>query len=431
MQSGSLGSGGSSSGSSGDGGGTPKVSGKEHQFWKTQPVLQDTPPNPKQIKEGPKHGPIPDDKLRKEPLDLPPGLKWDIIDLDNEDQLNELHALLLAHYVEDYSAGFRFAYPLEFIKWSTKAPGWRNEWSVCVRADDDSNELLAYINGVPMNLRIHDNVVPMVAINFLCIQKKLRAKRLSPLLIQEITRRVNMQHIWQAVYTSGTLLPTPFTSVLYMHRPLNPLKLVKTGFSRLPPGVSEAFYEKRFMISASVMDKVAGWRAMTAADVPAVRKLLNAFLSSICTVHQKFNTNEEVDHYFVPRNDVIHSYVIEEPGSGGRITDFISFYTLPTQKLDENDNVTDIIKGTYVYYYATHPEPLKIVDERIKRLMNAGGYTMQTEHGVDVMNMLKIMRNDAVGKELLFGNGDGTLNYYLYNYILRGVPSDKCGVLLT
>jgi hypothetical protein len=33
----------------------------------------------------------------------------------------------------------------------------------------------------------------MCEINFLCIHKKLRAKRLAPVLIKEVTRRVNLQ----------------------------------------------------------------------------------------------------------------------------------------------------------------------------------------------------------------------------------------------
>lgn len=49
----------------------------------------------------------------------------------------------------------------------------------------------------------------MTEINFLCVHKKLRDKRLAPVLIKEITRRVNLKNIWQAVYTSGQLLPTP------------------------------------------------------------------------------------------------------------------------------------------------------------------------------------------------------------------------------
>lgn len=37
----------------------------------------------------------------------------------------------------------------------------------------------------------------------------LRSKRVAPVLIREITRRVNQQKIFQAVYTAGVVLPKP------------------------------------------------------------------------------------------------------------------------------------------------------------------------------------------------------------------------------
>ena len=38
----------------------------------------------------------------------------------------------------------------------------------------------------------------MVEINFLCVHKRLRSKRLAPVLIREITRRVNCKGLFQA-----------------------------------------------------------------------------------------------------------------------------------------------------------------------------------------------------------------------------------------
>ena len=49
----------------------------------------------------------------------------------------------------------------------------------------------------------------LVEINFLCVHKRLRSKRVAPVLIKEITRRVNFEGIFQAVYTAGILLPKP------------------------------------------------------------------------------------------------------------------------------------------------------------------------------------------------------------------------------
>ncbi len=42
-----------------------------------------------------------------------------------------------------------------------------------------------------------DASIKTVEINFLCVHKKLRAKRLAPVLIKEVTRRVNKMGVWQ------------------------------------------------------------------------------------------------------------------------------------------------------------------------------------------------------------------------------------------
>lgn len=56
----------------------------------------------------------------------------------------------------------------------------------------------------------------MVEINFLCVHKKLRSKRVAPVLIREITRRVNLEGIFQAVYTAGVVLPKPVSTCRYV-----------------------------------------------------------------------------------------------------------------------------------------------------------------------------------------------------------------------
>ena len=57
----------------------------------------------------------------------------------------------------------------------------------------------------------------MVEINFLCVHKKLRLKRMAPVLIKEITRRVNLEGIFQAVYTAGVVLPGVVAKCRYVN----------------------------------------------------------------------------------------------------------------------------------------------------------------------------------------------------------------------
>ena len=83
-----------------------------------------------------------------------------------------------------------------------------------VRAKPKGN-LVGFISGVPAHVKVEDKAVKMVEINFLCVHKKLRSKRLAPVLIKEITRRVNLVDIWQATYTAGVLLPKPIGTCRY------------------------------------------------------------------------------------------------------------------------------------------------------------------------------------------------------------------------
>lgn len=55
----------------------------------------------------------------------------------------------------------------------------------------------------------------MVEVNFLCVHKKLRSKRVAPVLIREISRRVQKQGLFQAVYSASSVLPTPVASCRY------------------------------------------------------------------------------------------------------------------------------------------------------------------------------------------------------------------------
>lgn len=62
----------------------------------------------------------------------------------------------------------------------------------------------------------------MVEINFLCVHKKLRSKRVAPVLIREITRRVHEKGLFQAVYTAGVVLPKPVACCRSVWELLNP-----------------------------------------------------------------------------------------------------------------------------------------------------------------------------------------------------------------
>lgn len=174
------------------------------------------------------------DDVRKDPLPLPKGYFWKNLDLNDPKEAEDLYQLLTCNYVEDDDAMFRFDYSIDFLKWALLPPHQKPEWLVGVRAGKKES-LFGFISGIPVEMIVNGQKVVMAEINFLCVHKDLRAKKLAPLLIKEITRRVNMHNIWQAVYTAGVKIPTPIANTQYWHRSINVKKLIDVKFSSLPP----------------------------------------------------------------------------------------------------------------------------------------------------------------------------------------------------
>jgi glycylpeptide N-tetradecanoyltransferase len=90
---------------------------------------------------------------------------------------------------------FRFDYSVPFLRWALLPPKQPEEWLVGVRGGK-KNKLYGFISGIRVNMNLNGKVVKMAEINFLCVHKHLRSKRLAPILIREITRRVNLKDIW-------------------------------------------------------------------------------------------------------------------------------------------------------------------------------------------------------------------------------------------
>lgn len=99
-----------------------------------------------------------------------------------------------------------------------------------------------------MNLKVEDKIIKVTEVNFLCVNKEYRKFYLAASLIREVVRRSNLLGIWQGIYTSGTMLPTPIAQTRYWHRSLNPEKLIEVQFSYLPPNQKMSTRKKLFAL---------------------------------------------------------------------------------------------------------------------------------------------------------------------------------------
>jgi glycylpeptide N-tetradecanoyltransferase len=339
-------------------------------------------------------------------LALPPSFEWDDCNVTSNDVLDEVHDLLVQHYVEDDDNLFRFAYSRAFLRWALMAPGYKTSWMCGVRASPTTagkkGKLLGFISAIPTRMSVTGTDVDMVEINFLCVHKKLRSKRLAPVLIKEITRRVNLCGIWQAVYTAGVLLPKPVAECQYWHRPLNPKKLIAVGFSAQHPRRTMAKTIKLYEVPAQ--PTVTGVRQMEERDVAAVTSLLGGYLERF-KLAPKF-TEQDVSHWLVHQEGVVSSYVIED--GDGTVTDFFSFYTLPSTVIG-NAEYSEL-KAAYMFYMVPGKHGVEDIMRQVLILAKSSGH--------DVVNALDLMEMNErdLFERLKFGPGDGTLHFYLFNW---------------
>lgn len=374
-------------------------------------------------------------------------------------------------------------------------------------------QLVAFVSAIPMSdLKIRTIKTGNIAeVNFLCVHKTLRSKGLTPLLIKEITRRVNLTGIHTALYTAGIRLPGRLATAQYFHRPLDFATLVRLRFAAVPPGLTLERMCSRYalQVEPSLLESEE-MRPMEMNDLPAVKNLMLDYMRDHQLVH--LMSDDEIKHWLLPRPRIIYSYVLlgedhdlcqaekqvnstqhigldkaqfnvdanfeteikdsdnisansEETLScskkGRKIVAFVSFYALPSSVCEQTDQTIKLdmqnleagqfnrgevknhnfissetgtkydheqkeqntIKAAYLFYYSARD------NQQLKRLINAALHKSK-EVGFHVFNCLDILHNNVFLEDLRFCEGDGTLNYYLYNWNTAPMIASDCAVMM-
>ena len=381
---------------------------EDHKFWDTMPVPKLT----EQVKD---EGPIELRQLpevKKEPYALPEGFEWVVFDITNPTDLHSVYQFLKDNYVEDDEGMFRFHYQKEMIQWALLIPGYFKDWHIGVRVTKNK-KIVGFISGTPGELVIHGKKMKVCEINFLCVIAQMRGDRLASVLIKEITRKVNLKNIWQAVYTAGPKIPKPVSETRYYHRILDLKKLSAVGFTYIRKNLSLASQLKLLKVKEEFI--TPGLRLMKESDVPQVHKLLNEFQQKF-KIHFEYSL-DEVKHLMLPLKNVLRSFVVEKDG---KVTDFASYYIVPSSVL-KHETIKEFVSG-YVYYYSNPVTPMaELVAD-----MLADAKKLE----IDVMNSLNIMENQKFFDDLRFGVGDGCLYYYLFNWKIPDLKPEEIGVVL-
>lgn len=381
---------------------------RTYRFWETQPV-------PRLGESHETHGPIVEGEagVRKEPFSLPQGFSWDTLDLSSPTVLKELCTLLNENYMEEDDNTIRHDFSPEYLQWALQPPNWLSDWHFGVRVSTN-NKLVGFIAAVPACVRIYEAEKRMVHVKFLCVHKKLRLKRMTPVLIRELTRRVNQRGVFQAVYTAGIVLPTPLSSCRYWLRPLNPRKLTDVDYPGLRQTMSLQMALKLNRLPE--VTKTPGLRPMTPADLVGVQSLLQ---SALCRAHLgSVLSVKEVEHWLLPREGLIYTFVVQ--ADDGTLTDAVSFsstaYRVLNHPLHRGLRAAVLLQLT-----CTTAAPADLMEDVL---------VLAKSKGFDIFSALDVMDNQSFLEKLKFSIHDDSLHYYLYNWKCPSMSPDKVRFLL-
>ena len=119
--------------------------------------------------------------------------------------------------------------------------------------------------------------------------------------------------------------------------------------------------------------------------------LLNSYLAKfdLAPVYSE----ADVHHWFLPQDNIIEAYVVETPGAPGTLTDFVSFYTLPSTVMNHPSHSS--IKAAYSFYNVATATPW--VD------LMGDALILAKRENFDVFNALDLMENRQVVEEVFLG----------------------------
>ncbi|KAL0925224.1 hypothetical protein M5K25_003542 [Dendrobium thyrsiflorum] len=386
----------------------------KHPFWETQPVPQFAEAGDLTLPDGPILPQIPSSDVKQDPYNLPAQFEWTDIDIDDESTFSDLHRFVSNNYA-DSEAPLPFPYSPCFLRWLLRDPNQIKSLHVGVSVKN-TKKLIGFIAATPAMLRIGTETFRVAVANVLCVHKKLRSKRLVPVLVRELARRAQLEGIWQGVFTTERHLPTPICTSRLLYRFLNPKKMKRCGHVVKTSPLDEISIRrlnKWYKVAKTV--ETRGFRKMDAGDVTAVSEMLNIYL-------KKFEVALEVDEHFVehfllPKPGIVDCYVVEDSETN-KLTDFCSFLIHSVEV--ENDPKYSELKCVVLFYYATYETAhLKLMKDVL---------VMAKEDGADLFMAYDIMGNLSFLDGLLFRpktpkNDDDwkEIYYYFYNYRMKEV----------
>ena len=282
------------------------------------------------------------------------------------------------NYVEDDNNKFRYNYSSDFLKW------YLND-SINISVYDN-DIYIGFICGKKINLFLNKQNITIAEIDFLCIKKDYRNKKLCPILLNKIKEEFNKINIYDAIFTSEHKYLNQLSHTNYYIKFINPEYLYNIGYINYIPKMNE--------------HKLKGFKTLLKLekkeDYIKCFELYNKyFINFEC--YELFNEETFIKRFL---NQHILTFGLME---NNKIIDFISYYFININVLKLNKTTTD----GYLYMYSNNSNNLhKMVLLLLHKLK---------ENNIDTFIALDIMENNNVLEDLNFIKKESNFNYYLFD----------------
>lgn len=364
---------------------------------------------------------------------LPAGLSFATVELaQRSGGARELARFLSEHYQGDDA--FAVRQPSARLRWVLRAPAMRADWALCVRDQRSGGRLVGFVAAVPRALWLDGAQVDGVEVCFLCVHPGYRGRGLTPLLLRELARRLARHGVRVAVYTGSKRLPGALAEARYYHRPLQPLRLARSGFVEVEPAFVH-LYALHFRLPRRTA--TAGLRPMRKADIAQCARLLDS-AHARARLGLRYRSPAELAHWLRPRaREQMAAYVVDERATGA-VRAVVAFSLSTAVRTCAAANATPSDR-TRAPWWA---RPVSAVRGLWPRASVRGAvlHVLAADASVDVAELLRdasvlarrrgchvlsALESHTTPRAALgaakFREGDNSLHFYLYNYGLAAV----------
>lgn len=375
-------------------------------FWDVQPVDVCNIDNPLP-------GKILDTNEVNERISPFTGFSFKSMDKNNNEDLEEITNFIQDNYVEDAGNTARLHYKRDFFKWFLSSDP---KWNLAIVSDIDQS-IVGFIAAVKKNVKLVNENVDIAEINFLCVQKSFRHRRIAPLLINEITTRVNESGLFTAIHTSSAPLPhVPFFTATYYHKYFNVTNLHNSGYIHLPnlkKGIQVLQHK------SSVSSYEPGDKRLVVRPLHKKERELENDISFILKLQSQENNvavsenwNRETIHSMLNQTflDLFIVEQIDPIECSRKPVGFISTFNTDYLMLKSRT----LVKQSQLYY--TFGETCQAM-ESVFSILQKGG--------TDLFTVLSGGANQKLIKNYKFLSGTGKLHYYMFNYRLSPLHAEQ------